>query len=320
MSTGTTSATIVTPATDDDIDAAAHVYQAAAHDLSDRLRAINPWANLAARSEDFDQAVRALQRLRDRDDQSVLVARGETGITGMAAVAVDAPHAHIAFLFVAPDSQNKGVGHSLLAGLRELIDARGATVVTLVSSRDPKAWQRYLRFGLRPGPPLIPFRAAAPVFPASVPDHPGYQVRRIQPDDLESIVRIDRPVRGAERRDRLATWLEVGGDGSIVFDRSTGEPVAYGLASVGEHFGQVGPVAALHDDVFPLALEATLAEAGRVANPRRLPWKVEFLARNHLAIPILLEAGFSLDAIVPWFESGPVGQWDRYIFRDEDEL
>src|SRR5690606_6782054 len=109
---------------------------------------------------------------------------------------VDPPHAHIAFLFVAPDSQNTGVGRKLLDGLRELIDERGATVVTLASSRDPKAWQRYMRFGLRPGPPLLPFRATAPVFPTDVPDDPRHQVRRIQPDDLESIARIDLAVRG----------------------------------------------------------------------------------------------------------------------------
>ncbi len=320
MSTETLSATIVTTATGDDIDAAAHVYQAAAHDLSDRLRAVNPWANLAARSEDFDQATQAIRRLRDRDDQSVLVARSDTGITGMAALAIDPPHAHIAFLFVAPDSQNKGVGRMLLEGLRDRIDARGATVVTLASSRDPKAWQRYMKFGLRPGPPLLPFRASTLVIPASVPEHPRYHVRQVQPDDMESITRIDLPVRGAERRERLARWLEDGSGGSIVFERSTGEPVAYGLVSIDEHFGQVGPVAALREDAFPVALRSSLAEAAGVANPRSLPWRVDFLARNHLAIPILLDAGFSLDSIVTWFESGPVGQWDRYIFRNEDEL
>jgi GNAT superfamily N-acetyltransferase len=320
MSTGTTSAISIEQATYDDIHAAAHVYQAAAHDLSDRLRAVNPWANLAARSEDFDLAVQALHRLRERDNQLVLVARGDTGVTGMAALAIDPPHAHIAFLFVLPKSQNKGVGRILLEALREQIDARGASVITLASSRDPKAWQRYMRFGLRPGPPLLPFRASTPVFPVTVTDHPRYQVRSVQEGDLELIARIDRPVRGADRRDRISGWLDDGATGSIVFERSTGEPVAYGLVSLDQHCGQVGPVAALHVDAFPMALQAALVEAGAKVNSRQLPWKVDFSARNHDAIPILLDAGFSLDTIVNWFESGPVGQWDRYIFRNEDEL
>jgi GNAT superfamily N-acetyltransferase len=320
MSTGTTSATSIGPATADEIDAAAHVYQAAAQDLSDQLRAHNPWANLAARSEDFEQAMLALRGLQERDQHSVVVARREGVIIGMAALAVDRPHAHIAFLFVAPDSQNKGIGKLLLDGLQERIDASAATVVTLASSRDPKAWQRYLKFGLKPGPPLLPFRSSTPDFPVSAPDHPHYQVRKVQPDDVESIARIDLPVRGGDRRERIAGWLADGSTGSVVFDRSTGEPVAYGLVSLGPHCGQIGPVAALDDDSFCIALKSVLVEAGTVVNPRQLPWRVDFSARNHQAIPILLDAGFSLDGIVNWFESGPVGAWDRYIFRNEDEL
>jgi len=47
---------------------------------------------------------------------------------------------------------------------------------------------------------------------------------------------------------------------------------------------------------------------------------MDFSARNHLAIGTLLEAGFSAENLVNWFESDPIGKWDRYIFRDEDEL
>lgn len=303
----------------DDIVDAADVYQAAAEALSDQLRARNPWTDHAARTDDLKQAIRVLSNLLTDDPRSVVVARAGLEIVGMAAMQIQRPHAHIAFFFVHPDVQNRGVGRQLLDHIREVIAASGATVTTLASSRDPKAWQRYLRFGLHPGPPQLPFRVVKPTFPANPPERGGFVVRRFVPGDIDEIATIDRIVRGAERRDRLEQWLADGSQG-VVAREPGGQVAGYGLVTMHESHGQIGPVVAGSTRLFPFLLDLALHYAGTLPDPRNRPWRIDCSARNHLAIGPLLKAGFSVENLVNWFESGPVGQWDRYIFRDEDEL
>ncbi|MDQ3656576.1 MAG: GNAT family N-acetyltransferase [Chloroflexota bacterium] len=310
---------VIETASRDDIVDAASVYQAAAESLSDQLRARNPWTDHTARMEDLKQAIRALSTLLANDVQSVIVARHRGAIVGMAAVQIQPPHAHIAFFFVHPDAQNRGVGRQLLDRIHEVIAESGATVTTLASSRDPKAWQRYLRFGLHPGPPQLPFRAARPVFPPHLPTSDGSVIRPFVPDDLDRIAPLDRVVRGADRLNRIAQWLAEGSEGVVVCDHH-GDVAGYGLVTVRESHGQIGPVVAKSEEEFPLLLDLVLHHAGTIPDPRQRPWRIDFSARNHLAIGPLLAAGFSAENLVNWFESSPVGQWDRYIFRDEDEL
>lgn len=304
----------------EDVEPAARLYQAAAHDLFDRLRASNPWADLSAQQEDFRQAVDTLRNLMHQDAAALVVARDALGETvGMAAVMIQPPHAHLAFLFVAPANQNQGVGRHLLDTVRQHIDACGATIITLASSRDPKAWQRYLRWGLRPAVPQVPFRAEHPIFPLQPDEHPWLVSRPIVPDDLPLLAELDQPVRGVYRRERIATWLEEGAQGGIAFDRASGRPVGYGLVSMNEWWGQIGPVVALDESDFPFVLDVTLAAAGRWPNPDLKPWRADASGRNQRAIDPLLAAGFTAESLINWFESGPIGQWDRYLFRSEDE-
>jgi GNAT superfamily N-acetyltransferase len=310
----------IEPASQDDIVAAAYVYQAAAEALSEQFRARNPWTNSAARAEDLQQAIRTLATLRAGDDRSVIVARDQHEIIGLTAVQIQHPHAHIAFYFVHPTAQNRGVGRQLLDRIRDVIDQSGATVTTLASSRDPKAWQRYLRFGLYPGPPLLPFRAVNPSFPGTIPENRDLANRPITSNDLDTIAELDREVRGADRRERIGQWLAEGSVGSIVNERVSGAAIGYALVTMGPHHGQIGPVVSTSLEHFSYLLDLALYVAGTVPNPHKRPWRVYLSARNHLAIGPLLDAGFSAENLVNWFESDPIGKWDRYIFRDEDEL
>lgn len=310
----------IEPARHGDIVDAAQIYQAAAEALSDQLRARNPWASLAARADDLKQAIGVLSNLHAVNERSVIVARTDGQVVGVAAVQIQPPHAHIVFFFVHPNTQNQGVGRQLLARIGEVIDESGATVTTLASSRDPKAWQRYLQFGLHPGPPLLPFRATKATFPTRLPAMPGYMVRPCVPEDLDDIALLDRAVRGADRRDRIAAWLSEGSEGVTVRGTDDGRVAGYALVTMHETHGQIGPVAAGSTDLLSRLLNLALHYAGTVPNPRRRPWRVDLSARNQAAIAPLLDAGFAAENLVNWFETDPVGQWDRYIFRDEDQL
>lgn len=311
---------IIETANRDDIVDAASVYQAAAEALSDQLRARNPWTDRTARTEDLKQAIRVLSNLLATDARSVIVARSGGEVVGVAAVQIQPPHAHIAFFFVYPEAQNRGAGRQLLERLGEVIAESGATVTTLASSRDPKAWQRYLRFGLYPGPPQLPFRAVKPVFPSAPRAPDGVTVRPFAPEDVDRVAALDRAVRGAERRGRIAQWLAEGSEGVLVSHAGTGQPVGYALITMHEGHGQIGPVVAESVEHFPFLLDLALHRAGTMPDSRRRPWRIDFSARNRLAIGPLLAAGFSAENLVSWFETDPAGQWDRYIFRDEDEL
>ena len=314
-STGTT----IEPATGDDLVAAANVYQAAAQDLSDRLRAVNPWTSASARADDLGLAIDTLRALVAENPGGVLVAREAGEIVGMAAVQIQHPHAHIAFFFVHPRFQGRGIGSTLLAALREAIDQAGATVVTLASSRDARAWQRYLRFGMRPGPPVLAFRAAQPRFPASLPDIPGLVTRPLSPDDIDTVAALDLEVRGANRRGALERWI-ANDHGMLALDRDSGDPEGFALVSTRPQYDQIGPVVSRDPGNVPYMLDLALFLAGTHPNPQRQPWRIDLHSRNQVAVEPLLQAGFTVDALVNWFETGPVGLWDRYVFRDEDAL
>ncbi|HYI24947.1 MAG TPA: GNAT family N-acetyltransferase [Thermomicrobiales bacterium] len=306
-------------ATPDDVPAAAAVYQAAAIDLGERLRAKTPWLSATARSEDLRQATGVLQHLLDLDTRSVVVARDGGRIVGMAAVQIQPPHAHIAFLFVHPDAQERGIGRDLLDHLQAVISGSGATIVTLTSSRDPRAMQRYFRFGLVPGLPVIALRAQNPSLPNRMPLHPGLSIRPTMMDDLDAIADLDRVVRGADRRIDIETWLRDDG-GLLAIDRQTGKVEGYCLVSTRPQHCQIGPVASRTREAFPVMLDLTLHLANLHPNPRNLAWRVDASARNTAMIDPLLRAGFAVDAMLTWFESGSIETWDRYIFRDEDAL
>lgn len=306
-------------ATIDDIPAAAGIYQAAAIDLAERLRAKTPWLSQTARDEDIRQASDALRHLLALDAQSVVVARDGDRIAGMAAVQIQPPHAHIAFLFVHPDAQGRGLGRDLLERLRDVIAASGATVTTLSSSRDPRAWQRYLRFGLRPGPPVIAWRATNPKLPVNMPSHRGLAIQPGTVGDLDTVAELDLLIRGADRQPDLAAWLR-DSDSLLAFDRQSGRLEGFCLVSTRTQHCQVGPVATRHPETFPVVLDLGMHLANLHPNPRQLPWRVDASSRNTMMIEPLLQAGFSVDAMLTWFETGPIGNWDQMIFRDEDAL
>jgi hypothetical protein len=136
---------------------------------------------------------------------------------------------------------------------------------------------------------------------------------------MTAVAALDRAVRGADRRDRFAEWLAEGSEAMVALD-DEGALLGYAMVSMLENNGQVGPVASASHAHFPFLFELALFMAGALPKSRDRPWRVDLSARNHLAIGPLLDAGFSAENIVNWFESGPVGQWDRYVFRDEDEL
>lgn len=317
-----TLAASIRSATDDDLLPAAQVYQAAARSLHERIRSIDPIGSDAARKRDLDAAVHALTDLLRRRIGAVIVADVHGDLAGVGAIRIQDQHAHIAFLFVLPSFQGQGLGRHLLEHLASFASDAGAETISLIASRDPRAWQRYLRLGLRPGPPILSLRAMNPNFPAEAPDR-SLSMEPLSPDSsahLDVIDALDLDVRGSRRRHDVESWLRGGDTGALLIDADTGSTIGYVIIGQEPDHVRIGPIVSRTVDRFGDVLAHALHMAGRLDGATRHPWRVDLPASNHVAIAPLLEAGFIVTALQPWFATGEIGHWDRYIFRKEDEL
>lgn len=305
-----------------DLLPAARIYQDAARALGERIRAFDPMASESARDRDLREAVRVLTDLCRRRDGAVVVAEIGNDLAGVGAVRVQDEHAHIAFLFVQPGFQERGLGRQILDRLSTFATNAGARTTTLIASRDPRAWQRYLRLGLRPGLPILSMRATKPLVPAAAPDT-GWRVERLRPDSsahLDLIDGMDLAVRGSRRRSDVESWVHSGDTGALLIDPASRAPIGYAIIAGEPDHIRIGPVVSMSTDHVPGVLAHALHLAGTRDGVTRHPWRIDLSSANQVAVGPLLEAGFVVTALQPWFASGKVGQWDRYVFRTEDEL
>lgn len=306
-----------------DLAAAAEVYQAASRGLFEQRRALNPWASEDALRIDLHAAIAALGTISRSRPDAVQIAEHDGVVVGVGAVVIRERHAHILFLFVAPVWQQRGVGRALLDELRRVIAAAGSDVITLTASDDRRAWRRYLAMGLQPGAPLISMRAPAADFPTvhSVDGLEASPVSREHLEALNAIDDIDRLVKGARRSEAIARWIsDEGATGAVLKEAISGLPVGYYLVSRDARHGRIGPVAAIERQRFPDVLHRALCAAGETDNTHQLVWQIDLPAANRDAIEPLIQVGFTPWNLLPWFASGTIGQWDRYVFRDEDQL
>ena len=307
----------------DDLIDAAQVYQAAAKALHETRQAVNPWASEDARRQDLQAAVDALRQVSRERPEAVQIAEFGDAIVGVGAVVIRERHAHILFLFVDPVWQQRGVGKALLERLRSVIVQTGCDVVSLTASEDRRAWRRYMAMGLYPAAPIVSMRAPAPVFPGlpwqdALEPHP---IAPQHPEVLGTVGDIDKVVKGVRRMEDLERWLrEERASGALLTRRRDAVPVGYYLVSRDAKVGRIGPVAAIDADRFPDVLQRALHAAGELDPGRELTWRVDLPGANRIAIEPLMAAGFTPWGLLPWFANGEIGQWDRYIFRDEDQL
>lgn len=306
-----------------DLVEAAAVYQSAAHALFDERRASDPWASEDARRIDLQAAIDALGAISSASPDAVKVSEHDGAIIALGAVVIRERHAHILFLFVDPEWQHRGIGHALLNELRRVIVEAGCSIISLTASEDRRAWRLYLAMGLQPGAPIISMRAPVAIFP-EMPENDGLMTRAVsslQPDALDAIDKIDKAVKGARRRTDLEHWISAeGATGAVLLQESTGLPVGYYLVSGDARYGRIGPVASLQRDRFCDVLHRALHAAGNLEGAARLVWRIDLPAENRDAIEPLYRAGFTPWNLLPWFANGKIGQWDRYVFRDEDQL
>ena len=252
-----------------------------------------------------------LTTIHEENPDQVWVACASGRVAGMAAAVMRGRHGHVIAYFVDPAQQQRGVGAPLFTALTAACRKHGCDVLTLQNSDDPRAMTHYFRHGFRPTLPHLVW-VAETLTPAS--DTPAYLRAEPVADEatLQTAGDIDKAVRGVRRLDDLRRWVNEA-TGLLMLDRLSGLPRGYAVLREDEGAVRIGPVAA-NDlaDVGPI-LDLALRQASGLS---ATSWRIAFPADNVATIPTLLAWGFRPVWSIATMATGPIGQFDRYVFHD----
>jgi GNAT superfamily N-acetyltransferase len=319
----------IRPAAPGELSAATRVYLLAEDELLGRLagrapRVGTPEGSAVEELAAYDLAVAAADGA-----ERVLVALAGQDVVGFAAWRVWDHWWFLGYLFVLPAYQGQAIGRALLERAHSGGVAAGCTTFSLFASDDPRALTRYLALGLHSQPPILDLRASADRFrPPPVARDDGLTALPIAADALEpatlgTLGDLDRVTRGARRQGDLHRWLAEGASGALLTDWASGTPAGYFLVAAPPpdrpDRGRVGPVVALDGERFPAILARALAAATPLTRPG-IVWRVSVPGQNRAAVAPLFAAGFRPRALAPYLATTPVGRWDRYVLRDEDDV
>ena len=309
----------IRPARADDLTRVAPIYRLADADYAHLRDVDGPEARGIDATVAADLAVAFAH---DPEDVWLAEAAGE-GI-GFAAATVRGRHWYLSYLFVRPEWQGKGIGRRLLAAIHASGVRRGCDVFSTEPSADPRGMSAYLALGLLPAAPALVLEATAPDFPPLPWDDRLEPVPFGAGDDaaLATVGDIDAFVRGVRRPEDHLRWLGEGALGLLLLTRASATPAGYALLRRDpDHRDdwRIGPAAAMDSDRAVAVVTRALHAASELPGPGDR-WRVAVPGENRQAIDRLLAARFRPGRLAPMLASGPIGNWDRYVFGDLDVL
>jgi GNAT superfamily N-acetyltransferase len=262
------------PVRDADIASVVDVFWTALDDLGARNGRPPTPRNPAALEE-------LVRHLAATDPASSIVADDRGRIVAFGIVHTRGEDAFLAFLFVLPTWQGRGLGRSILATCREAA-GRPPRWATCAEADQPVSTGLYAMSGLAPRAPLYLLRGA--MSPPDLPHlKPGLRPRRLAPDDC---VALDGELLGYQRPDDHAFLVRSGRQGWAVEDER-GAVVGYGYV---QSSGRLGPVAVMDAALLPGLI-------GHLTRSVVVPdgWQA-VVAGTSVALPLLLEHGLRIDA------------------------
>jgi len=290
------------PFTEADIAAAAYVRKAALEQLAEeRNVTMESW-------QPFEQTL--LQHLLRTDPDCAWTAEVNGLFVGYAMGFVRGDIWFLSQLFVQPEVHTSGAGHGLLERSVEAGRARGARIISVVSSPSAAAHALYMRAGMFATGVL--YRISGPVAALLALPEPDASRKAVVDCSgwQDRIADLDRVVWGAERPVDHAAYLRgaFAPEGGQSFALTRGADfLGYGYAAAN---GVVGPVAAYDaEDVLLL-----LRTAGEWLHGRDLEEAVlQIPSMNATALAPLLRSGWRLGRWTYLLTSAPFGQFDRYV-------
>jgi GNAT superfamily N-acetyltransferase len=300
----------IRPARPEDLPAAARIKAGGDAEMG---RRVHPF--LVAGEPDIEamitRTLNLLASLHEENPEQVWVACANGRVAGIAAAVFRGRHGHVIAYFVDPVQQQRGMGGPLFTALLDACRQHGCNVLTLQNSDDPRAMTHYFRHGFRSSLPHLVWSAGSLTPPNQAPVH-----LRAEPIADEATLQtagdIDKAVRGVRRLDDLRRWTHEA-TGLLMLDRLSGTPRGYAILREVQSAVRIGPVAANDvENVGPI-LALALREASSL---NATSWRIAFPADNTAAIPALLAWGFRPAWSIPAMSTGPIGQFDRYVFHD----
>jgi GNAT superfamily N-acetyltransferase len=300
-------AAVYRPARPADVDACLKIFYQASEEL--HVRQGQPTLPRNPRR------LRALfEHLLSTDPERAWLAESERRAIGFGMAHRREDHRFLAFLFVLPEHQGRGVGRALTDRTLPAAAEGGRTAVCVESSQ-PVSTALYASLGLTPRVPLYlligsaradalpaPTRGVEPVaFGALVGEGPGGHAAL-----AGQVNRLDLELLGYERPEEHRLWRTLGSNGFLYFEGGTADPVGYGYA---EASGRLGPVAVREAALLP----SVLGHLMRAVTPLG-GWQAVVPGPAIEAWRTLLPAGLRIDgppAIYSANWSGP--PFERYL-------
>jgi GNAT superfamily N-acetyltransferase len=208
----------------------------------------------------------------------------------------------LAFLFVAPQEQGRGLGRRVLA---QLWPAGCGPRATLVDGSSRVAMAMYLSHGLIPLTSVLAFEGAPPAGGAG-----STSILAVDDQDADQtrLDVLDEQVFGASRRRDHEHWTSQG-FALRQLRRASGEWLGYARWSPA---GRLGPVTLQDREAWPQALEVILRAmqaAGVVSVRMMIP------AENNPALHWALEQGYVYTGMEVALATRPIGDWSRCLIH-----
>jgi GNAT superfamily N-acetyltransferase len=274
------------------------VYDEAIDDLDVRRHRPRQARNAAALGQ-------LLEHLSSTDQRSTMVADDHGRVVAFGVVLSRQGDAFLAFLFVVPAWQGRGLGRAVLAECR-----RGAGVITRFSTCAEAdqlvSTGLYASLGLAPREPIYLLRGelderALPELPA------GWLATPLGTDagHAEIVASLDRSLLGYERPPDHEFWVTTGRRGWL-YTAAPGQVLGYAYAQAS---GRLGPVAAVDPEVLPALLGHVVRQVPVLEGRQAL------VAGSAVeALVALLGAGLRLDGTpAVYCAERPGPRLDRYL-------
>ncbi len=325
------------PILPEDVDACLDVFYTSMEELHVRLSQPNSPRNPAPLR-------RLLEHLVWTDPATAWLAHVDEGVVGFGIAHRREDHWFLAFLFVLPDWQARGVGRALLERCLPTEPERSSVRLSVcVEAIQPVSTGLYTLYGMaprvpiyvlvgtpRPGvlPALDPRIAVVPVGRPLVgavpvqsdnafrgePDSAAGRESKGAPAPIQDVTdaelqqagSVDRALMGYERPQEHRLWLETERRGFIYVAAETGATLGYGYV---QESGRIGPVGVLDPHLMPGVLGHLIGEAAPVG-----PWQVIVPGPATTALVPLLRAGLRFDEYPAIYSASWAGpRFDRYL-------
>lgn len=287
----------MTPA---DIDATGYIRKAALEGLAiSQNRPVHPWQPM--RYPHFEH-------LLTTDPDGAFVASVGGSVVGFSMGFVRGTTWFLAQLFVQPEIHAKGIGQELLRLAIEAGRARGATVLSVVSSTAHASQSLYMRAGMFGR--AIGYGMSGPVDALRALPEPDANRKTVVDCHgwQDRVAELDAEVWGAARRDEHRLYLSgTYGDADRGFALTRdGALLGYGYVSDDD----IGPIAA-YDPADQLAL---LRLAGDFMADHEIgTGSIYVISHNATVIGALLAGGWKINGWTFLLSSEPFGDFTRYV-------